>query len=76
MILSSKISVYDETEVNKNFEEIISGHKLLKSANLGDVQCEKGVAEATCKVILAFSRDQRKIVSLLTKQKCNNIVKW
>ena len=76
MILSFKISAYNETEMNKTFEEIISGHKLLKSANLGDVQCEKGVAEATCKVIPACSKDQKKIVSLLSKQECHDIVKW
>ncbi|CAB4022123.1 ---NA--- [Paramuricea clavata] len=50
-------------------------HRMLKSAKISDAECEKNVADVVCKVAIpACSKDQTKIVSLLSKQDCREIV--
>ena len=56
---------------------IAAAHKLLKSSNLTDAECEKNIAEAVCKVeIPACSIDRTKIVSFLSRQDCRRIMGW
>ena len=50
---------------------------MLKNANLSDAQCEKNVADAICKALIpACSKDQSKVVFILSKQECRKIMGW
>ena len=75
-VLSYKVSASNEAQMQKAYDQIVMGHNLLKTAGLSDAQCEKDVAEALCKTIPACSKDQTKLVSLLSKQDCRDIVAW
>ena len=65
------------TQLNLAADMIAFLHRTLKSANIADVECEKNLADTVCKIsIPACSKDQTKIVSLLSKQDCREIVGW
>jgi hypothetical protein len=65
------------TELNLAANRIAFIHTMLKNSNIPDAECEKNVADAVCKVsIPACSKDQTKIVYLLSKQDCRKIVGW
>ena len=58
-------------------EEIVDAHENLKSANLTDAECEESVADTVCKASLpACSKDETKLVALLSKQDCRKKVGW
>lgn len=58
-------------------EDLVFGHKMLKNTSLNDGKCEKNVADAICKAsIPACSKDQTKVVFILSKQACRNIMGW
>jgi hypothetical protein len=65
------------TQLNLAVDRIATAHRMLKSVNISDAECEKNVADAVCKVsIPACSKDQTKVVSFLSKQDCREIMGW
>ena len=57
--------------------EIIKGYKKLKEYYIDDAECEKNVSDAMCKAnIPACSKDKKKLLALLSKQDCRQMVGW
>ena len=58
-------------------EKIIKGYNKLKEHNIDNAECEKNVSDALCKAnIPACSKDKKKLLALLSKQGCRQMVGW
>ena len=57
-------------------DKIAFVHKILKSSNVSDAECEQNAADVVCNLIPACSKDRSKLVSLHSRQDCRKIVGW
>ena len=72
-----KVFSHNSTTLSMTGSGIVFAHKVLKNANIADKECEKKAAEVICKAVLpACSNDHTKIVALLSKEKCREMVGW
>ena len=75
--LSFKVYAENPTWLKNASKDLLFSHNMLKNSSLNDTQCKKNVADAICKAsIPACSKDQSKVVFLLSKQKCREIIGW
>ncbi|CAB3983026.1 serine threonine- phosphatase 6 regulatory ankyrin repeat subunit A-like [Paramuricea clavata] len=75
LLMDKTVFSVNVTKLNLAGDRIAFAHRVLKTANISDSECEKNVADAVCKVsIPACSKDQTKVVSFLSKQDCREIM--
>ena len=67
---------HNATWLSMTSDAIVFSHKALESSK-ADKECKEKGAEAICKAGLpACSSDRTKIIALLSKEKCREMVGW
>ena len=71
-----KVFSHNATTLSATAAGIVFSHKALENSS-ADKECKEKGAEAICRAVLpACSSDGTKVIALLSKEKCREMVGW